>query len=558
MIEQKFVNDFYKQYKNGEIILNKDRIDLMNWLEEKVLAREEFYFDETNLNGCIKFIEKWFFKLQPFQKFLIAFIFLKYKETDKIVFNVFFWTMARGAGKNGIISALAMYFISPLNSIKRYNIGVVATSEDQAKTSFEEVYDVIDDNREKLSPERKKNQKVKPKRHYEYTKTKITGVKNKSWFKFYTSNAKTKDGARLGAIIFDEIHEFVDNSIVEVFTSGLGKRKHSREFYIGTNGFVRDGVYDDMVDRARKILRGEIDDFTMFPWICTIDELSEVHDEKKWEKANPMFHHPISEYGETLLDEVKRGYNNTKQDGGDMVKFIIKRMNFADIEGPTDVAKKEDIRACNVLLPDLRGLRGVGTLDYAQYKDFAACGFMFEDEYKYFWDTYSFVRKEFLDTYPVKAPIYEWERRGLLEVLDEPSIDVRKIVEYFIKGREKYGVNTIIIDRYKEDLVRPALEDAGFEVIIVFKSKAIAAGVGQSIQKLFSERRLNWGENPLMNWYTANVKVTHDKFENIDFGKKERIRRKTDGFMAMVLGYWGLRGEEREYVENFYLHELDF
>src|SRR5699024_11855380 len=85
----------------------------------------------------------WYFPLQPFQKFLVAFVFLYYKEDNANFFEQFLFLMARGAGKNGLITVLCHFFISELHGIPRYNVSIVANSELQARTSFNEMNDVI-------------------------------------------------------------------------------------------------------------------------------------------------------------------------------------------------------------------------------------------------------------------------------------------------------------------------------------------------------------------------------------------------------------------------------
>lgn len=58
--------------------------------------------------------------------------------------------LGRGGGKNGLISVVTHFLISELHGIPEYNISIVANSEEQAKTSFEEVYNAIDFNAEPL------------------------------------------------------------------------------------------------------------------------------------------------------------------------------------------------------------------------------------------------------------------------------------------------------------------------------------------------------------------------------------------------------------------------
>ena len=128
---------------------------------------------------------------------------------------------------------------------------------------------------------------TKLKKFYTKTKVLITNIKTKSYIKFNTSNAKTKDGKRSACLVFDEIHEYENYDTIKVFTSGFGKRKHSRTFYITTNGYVRGGVLDDQLTLAKDILDGTITDLGLLPLIYKIDKKDEYKNPDLWPKANP-------------------------------------------------------------------------------------------------------------------------------------------------------------------------------------------------------------------------------------------------------------------------------
>ena len=107
-----------------------------------------------------------------------------------------------------------------MHGIMDYNVSIVANSEDQAKTSFEEIYNTIKRN--------KTLQKL-----FEYGKSVITSKRLGSKIKFRTSNGDTKDGLRDGAVAFDEIHRYESNKDVKVHISGLGKRPNPRGVLCG-------------------------------------------------------------------------------------------------------------------------------------------------------------------------------------------------------------------------------------------------------------------------------------------------------------------------------------
>ncbi|EIO0102415.1 terminase large subunit [Staphylococcus pseudintermedius] len=520
MIRNIHVDEYIKMWKSGKIILNKERILLIAYLEKYVLNREDLYFDEVQIENFIKFTEKWYFPLQPFQKFIIPFIFLFEKEGDFLYYEQFFITLGRGGGKNGLITALSNYFISYLHGVPNYDISVVANSEDQAKTSFEEAYNMIEKN---------KLEDV-----FHKTKSVITDTETKSRFRFRTSNAGTKDGGREGCVIYDEVHRFEDSETVDVFSSGLGKVKWPREFFIGTDGYVRDGFLDKLKERSMSILNGETPDDRLFPFICKLDDASEVNNFDMWEKANPMFSKPMSDYAKGLFRKVKNQYKEMNFSPTKRQEFMTKRMNLPEIDLEKVVAPWEEILATNRPFPDLEKKQCIGGLDYASIKDFAAVGLLFRDGENYIWKSHSFVRKGFLETVKLKAPIYEWEKQGLLTIVDEPSIDPLRIVMWFDMMRETYGLEKVVADNFRMDLLRPYFEKYDIEIEVIKNPKAIQSLLAPRIETMFAKHRIVFGDDPLMRWYTNNVAVKIKPDGNKEYIKKDEVRRKTDGFQALV------------------------
>ncbi|EJG0137511.1 terminase large subunit [Staphylococcus pseudintermedius] len=520
MIRNVHVDEYIEMWKSGKIILNKERILLIAYIEKYILSRDDLYFDEVQIENFIKFTEKWYFPLQPFQKFIIPFIFLFEKEGDFLYYEQFFITLGRGGGKNGLITALSNYFISYLHGVPNYDISVVANSEDQAKTSFEEAYNMIEKN---------KLEDV-----FHKTKSVITDIETKSRFRFRTSNAGTKDGGREGCVIYDEVHRFEDSETVDVFSSGLGKVKWPREFFIGTDGYVRDGFLDKLKERSMSILNGETPDDRLFPFICKLDDASEVNNFDMWEKANPMFSKPMSDYAKGLFRKVKNQYNEMNFSPTKRQEFMTKRMNLPEIDLEKVVAPWEEILATNRPFPDLEKKQCIGGLDYASIKDFAAVGLLFRDGENYIWKSHSFVRKGFLETVKLKAPIYEWEKQGLLTIVDEPSIDPLRIVMWFDMMRETYGLEKVVADNFRMDLLRPYFEKYDIEIEVIKNPKAIQSLLAPRIETMFAKHRIVFGDDPLMRWYTNNVAVKIKPDGNKEYIKKDEVRRKTDGFQALV------------------------
>ena len=272
-VSNEYVTKYLDDYYAGRIILNQERIELIHYLEKSVLSDEDLFFNEQQLNDCINFIEKWYFHLQTFQKFLLAFVFL-YHQDDTNYYGDFLWLMGRGSGKNGLISGLSNYLISELYGTRNYNGSIVANSEDQAKTSIEEIYNTVHlgGNERLIDSFYSTNSR---------TKSRLTN----SVVRYRTSNGNTKDGLRDGFVIFDEIHEYQDDTNVKVHLSGLGKVPNPRVFYIGSDGYVREGFLDKKIKLAKDILAGKVRPDRMFPWICKLNSENEIDDPDNWEMA---------------------------------------------------------------------------------------------------------------------------------------------------------------------------------------------------------------------------------------------------------------------------------
>ena len=544
MILNKYVEEYISDYREGKIVLNKERIQLIDILEKYVFPRDDIYFNDDLIEKCIKFGEKYYFKLQPFQKFIIAFVFLLYKKNDKAYYRRFLIMMGRGGGKNGLISVLTNFLISSLHGIPDYNISIVANSEEQAKTSFNESYNAITRNQRMV-------------KSFKCTLEQIQNLKTRSILKFRTSNASTKDGLRDGAVVYDEIHQYENNNTVRVFSSGLGKKKNPREFFITTDGYVRDGFLDKQKAKASKILSGESPNSNMFIFICKLDDYEEIDNPDVWEKANPMFSNPRGEYADNLFDVIFDEYRDLEDEPEGREEFITKRMNLPETDLTKSVATDEEIFATNRPMPNVKHRTCIGGLDFGSIRDFTAVGCLFKIDGDYVWKTHSFARKEYLDKAKLKPPIREWEKQGLLTVVDEPSINPEHVVNWFVEMRKEHGLETIVADNYKLDLLRPLLEKQGFEVVCIRNPKAIHPLLIPRIESAFANRQIIWGDNPLMRWYTFNVYVNIKKDGNKVYEKKDEHRRKTDGFQAFVHAMYKA-GELLNDEVDFFLNNLEF
>lgn len=499
------------------------------------LRRNDVFFDEKTYQNCIKYCEKHYYKLFPYQKFIYAFAFMY--EDDIPTFPKFFIMMGRGNGKDGFIVPLVNFFQTPLYGVKKYHVEIVANAEDQAKDTFNVAYDALD------------NQAMR--KNFRVTRELIVNNTTGSRMKYNTSGAATKDGKRPGCLVLNEVHAYENYDQINVFESALGKVKHSREFIITTNGFVRDGPLDELLDLMRKILETGENPLGYFPAIYSIDAEEEVDDQEAWHKANPsMAYMPI------LANQILHDYLEMKELPSKRAEFVAKRMNLPARNEEETVATWENILRCCYEdikkktprpMPDTEGRLAIVAIDYADVRDFASAGVLTEKDGEYIWRQHTWIcdQSPFLDSikFPIRKNIGLPEFQDY-EIVHGPVIPPEVIVKWCVDRMTEYVVVKITMDTYRYSLLKQAFQSYGIQeetkqnpygqLRLIRKIASVCGIIAPDVEKLFAEGKINYGPSAIMRWYTNNTEVKTDKFGNKQYGKIEPKLRKNDGFMAFL------------------------
>ena len=507
--------------RSGKIPACKELKQAMDYIEFK-LDNPDIFIDHEKIEKAVELIERYFeFKLLDWELFILALIHCYYKSLDMVVFDEFLIVMGRGNGKNGFISPIIWYMTTHYHGIRGYNVDIIANSEDQAKTSFDDVYGVLE------------RTWKKSKKFFYKSKQVINNLQTNSYIKYNTSNARTKDGKRSACLVFDEIHEYENYDRIKVFTSGFGKRKHSRVFYITTQGYVRGGVLDGQLKLAGDVLNGEIKDIGFLPLIYKIDKKEEAEDPAMWHKANPSL-----KYFPELRKELKKDSIKMKYQSHVALDFLTKRMNFPAEDQFAVVAPWEKIKATNRPIPydELEGLQCIGGLDYARTTDFASCGLLFKHKGLRYYIEHTFVCHLALqiESRPIKFPVREMEERGLITIIYRDAIRAEDISNWFLQQAKKYHIKNIACDSYRASLLESEFKNKGLPLTQVRSGPITHAKIAPLIENMFAEETLVLGDNPTMRWYINNTYTGVDAKGNTTYLKIEPKTRKTDGFFGLI------------------------
>ena len=488
------------------------------------MTAKEVRIDQEKIDRALELIERYFpFKLFDWERFILALVHCY--VGDEVLFREFLIVMGTGNGKNGFISALTWYFTTQDHGIPGYNVDIIANSEEQAKTSFDEIHDMLSVHDEKM------------KGHFYWSKTLIEGLQTKSYIKYNTSNARTRAGKRAACLIFDEVFGYETYDVINEYRASFGKRPHSRIFKITSQGNVRDGVLDNELKIADVVIAGENDDLRMCPLIYGVETEDEVLDPDMWVKANPSLPYlvPLQVAIKTDFAEIK--YNSKTEE-----MFYTKRMNWPKMDRELAVATHDELmHASRPIEIDLVGMDCVAGIDYALLSDMATAGLLFRDGDERVWIQHSWICRQSCDWDRIRAPLGEWSDRKDLTVVDDVQISPYLIAEWLKEALKKYNILRLGLDLARFALMREVLEEIGFDAdrktgnMQMIRPLQIAS-VTPVIESWFRTGVLRWGDVPLMRWAANNTKRVRmsGASGNYKYDKIEPRSRKNDPFMALV------------------------
>lgn len=503
------------------------------------LIKEEFesgsiWTDTDLLDKYLKIGYLFFNDIFPYQKFLTAiYLCTFYKGTRKARWRKILIVMGRGNGKDGMIAWWSCCLTSKYHEVKRYDVDIIANNMTQSLRPIEDIEFMCTEH----SPRMKK--------FYVKSGDSIISIKTASPITARSSEAKQQDGLRSGAVIFNEIHLYADYSKISVMTTGLGKKDDPRLMYFTTNGEIRGGVLDDMLDTSNDILNRTVKDRGMLPIIYKLNKKEEVDDPKNWVMANPSL-----PYRDTLREETEDEYEDWKKSPDKFAGFMQKRMNLPEMATDTDVTSWESLIATEQEY-DYSKLRDgicIVGIDYSKTTDWTGVNFLFYDAEldKFVCVNHAFICARNRDLRGIKAPWQEWCDQGLCTLIDDKEVNPEYVINWIEETATANGyiIQTIVIDTFMKAVTLPILENHGYslenENLKMVRPKEVSPTVSV-IERGFLYNRFIWNNRMLM-WSCNNTKVVpwqakttgKEDMGNRLYGKKNQRFRKTDPFMAFV------------------------
>lgn len=301
-----------------------------------------------------------------------------------------------------------------------------------------------------------------------------------------------------------------------------------------------------MLSLYKSILRGEVENDSVFAHIFEPDEGDDEGDPDTWRKVQP--HIGVTVYEDFYESE----WNKARLSSSDMKAFRNKLLNiFAEDSAKSWIEGKE-IEA--LYLPegsveDYRNVRAVCSVDLSVVDDFSAVTYLLympgrvvpgrEVSVPFHSITEYYFPKGQIGNHPNSELYKRWAEYGYLHLVDGDVIDYRRIVEDIL--RKPFAILGIGYDKYKAREFIQMLEytpGVGKQFLYdVPQTYGAFTSPVESLELTLYRRQITFERNPITAYCFDNAVIDEDKLENRKPIKRQPLG-KIDGCITNVMCFW--------------------
>lgn len=425
---------------------------------ETLRKRDDIYLDEDTVDFGIEFIRniKHFlgksngkpFILEPWQAFIFAYLFgLKYKTTGLRVVRESYIQIARKAGKDAFLAAIALFHLIADGEAAPY-IACLASSREQARILFE----YIDKFAKSLDP---KEDTIKHYRNYLKTEA------NNGEVKVFSADASRLDGLNISLGVLDEYSSAgVKRELYDVIKSSMAMRSQPLIVVITTAGFDLSCAGHDMYMLATEILAGVKQDDSFAAFIYELDEDDDWTNERFFEKCQPNLH--VTVEPDFMKGEVLKAQNDATALTGVRTKTFNSWVTSSRVWMPQEMV----IGAMDKV--DLEKFKAnvcyIG-IDLSTVEDLSALSVMIPHEGKFYFKSYTFIPHDNFINHPHKALYQKFVDEGSMIVTPGNTQDYDYIVKYIQEINQILQIKGIYYDKYNATQFCITCTELGFNMV---------------------------------------------------------------------------------------------
>ena len=554
----------WHSYVESEPKNHCDDIKQLKTLIEFLILSGKVRYDETDVEAFIEFCAlikhregRWAgksFELTIEQKYIIACV-LGFKiydaelEMEVRYFRELVLFVCRKWGKSFFISALALYLLMA-DREPAAQVWCLATIKTQAAIVYENAKAFLRSS-DVLTPSNNKKKYWRTMRDKDNTEMILFPATN-SYMKAGSKNSENQDGLNPHGFVIDECHAITRRNTYDVFSSAGGARAQPLGVIISTFGFVREGIFDKIFHRCKKVLSGESKE-RLFPMIFRIDDEDKPEDRTCWIKGNPgLGSRPTMSY---LEGEYQKALEDTDQ----MPSFLSKHLNRAS-SATFIYFELANVDKCAIEMNEsmIIGLYAAGGVDMAETTDLCCASALIPIDGKLHLFQKYFIARQRIEQNS-KADMMAYEsfcntnakdslNKELLHICEGSMVKKGDVTAWYMELVEEYQVTFFKIgwDRWHGGDWADDMELNGFPkenenqrgitFPIAQGAKTLSTPMKET-KVLFKDGTIQFSKhNGLFRWCVTNTAARVDINGNVQPDKAKSTGR-IDGYASFLMAY---------------------
>jgi phage terminase large subunit-like protein len=501
------------------------------------------------------------FNLMPHQAFFLAYLFGMKDESGFRLYREAMLNMSKKGGKSELDGAIAvlMTFFDGEPKGEGY---AVANKTEQAMFCWESAWKICTQMKAEYP-----DFDARFKCYHNQQKHILIDLESESTFKTLPYESSTLDGVMPHFAAMDEVHEYPDMKVRDNLRSGMVLREQPLLLYSTTRGFHPYGPLAKLEEYFEQVLKGEIEDWRVFPMIYAIDKPAEWTREKHWRQSNPGI-----AYGLPSAETLARERDAALAEGGEKV-VAVKTKNFNLWQRASanyiDIAKWDAAPPLGKL-EDYAGRECFAAFDIGRTDDLSAVGYLFpEPDGTFAFFLRAFMPEDMIDrrSREHKVVYRDWIADGWIAATPGNITDTTWVFEQISQDVSEFGMSglkAIYADvAFAVELLNRLL-DAGYPAEKFAQTYSMMNAPVLKLQALALQSKIRHGGNPVLSWMMSNVELKKNAGGQVMMDKSDRITghgkdakrgsKKIDGavVLAMCIGGWmaSLAGGEEASVYN--------
>lgn len=465
------------------------------------------------------------FQLDPWQERIVRRIYGPRHEDGTRIIKTVVLLLPRGNRKTSLAAALALLHTIGPERVPGGECVVAASDRKQARIAYDEARGLCT-----------AHKRIAPNVRMVDSRNRLTYPKMGSFLEAISADASTQHGRTPVFVLADELHAHKKRDLWDVLRSGLVKTPGSLLVVATTAGRGQDNIAHAIVDDARRVARGDVEDPSILPVLFEAEKDEDWTDEAVWRRVNPGLAH-----GYPDIDGLRQLALEGTRRVGDREAFRQLNLNIW-LDHSTDpfveMAVYDEGRA-EVDIEDLEITQEPCWLavDLSSNNDLTcvvACWRDGTDGYQvhpWFFCPADRLRER-ADVDQVDYPA--WAEDGFIIPTDGNVVDFRVVEDHIRELCARFNVEEIAFDPHLARNMMANLAEDGFPAVEMRQGWVSMAPAVKELERAIVGHRFKHGGHPVLRWNFSNIAIYTDTAGNRLF-HKGKSRDRIDGAVATAM-----------------------